>query len=185
MADATLSTLLNTLNIGVRDGSNISFSAAEKTRALQKAVHDPFVTKKVRDTSVITTANTDSYALPFTGSLLKLGLQVNTYGKPVTVDDWGVFDSVVYLPYVLPTGKKLVMIGSQKLSENDAIPDDRQEYVITLAKVELVRMLQANLATTFLTNDISLAELLRLESDLLQEAAMWRQTFRNEVTVEL
>jgi hypothetical protein len=185
MADVTATTLLSTLNIAARDGSDISFTPQEKTRAITKAINDPFVTKLVRDNSVTTVANTDNYGLPFAGTLLKLGLQTNTYGRPMNIDNWDVVDGTLYLPYVLPTGKQLIMIGLSKLASTDPIPDNMQEYVIILAKINLLKYLQMNLATTFLTNDISMAELLRLEADLSAEAAMWRATIRNSFTTEL
>jgi len=184
MADATRSQLLTELNIAARDGSNITFTAQEKTKALNRAIHDPYVVKLTRDTS-ITTDGSDSYDLPFTGTILKLGIQMATTGKPANLEDWDVIDGTIYLPSVPPSGKTLVIIGTTKLDENDLIPDDRQEYVLVLAKIQLINYLTASLATTFLTNDMSMGELLRLKQDLQAEAATWRSSFRNSYTVEL
>lgn len=181
MAAASLSTLLSRLNVKSRDGSDITFSSAEKTEALTTAFADPFVVTIVRDASLTTTTNTDNYAVPVTITTpLKVGLQITSYGKPDDVDGWATYGGRIYLDCLPPSSKTIVMIGSYKLTTSDSIPDDRQEYVLVLAKLELVKYLQQSLANTFLTNDMTMGDLVNLESVLTREAQAWRTKFANQ-----
>lgn len=184
MADATLSQLKTRLNIKSRDGGNITFTDQEKTEALTTAFADPYVVQMSRDASTSTSANTDNYTVPDGMTLLKLGIQLRPYGKPDDIDGWAVYDGIVYLDELPPSGKTLVMIGSIKLTTTDTVPDNRQEYVLVLAKLELVKYLQQSLANTFLTNDMTMGDLIQLESVLSREAEAWRSKFAMQV-VEL
>lgn len=185
MADATKSDLLTRLNIKARDGSDVTFTTQEKNDALTTAINDPYVTRITRDTSITTTTTGDSYPVPQDNmTVLKVGIQLNTYGKPSDIDSYSVYDDTIYLDDLPPSGKTLVVIGSLKLTEFDAIPDNRQEYVLTLAKLELCKLLQQSLANQFLTNDMSMAELISLEQNLGREAQAWRTKFATEI-VEL
>lgn len=181
MPDATLSQLLTRLNIKARDGSNVTFTAQEKTDALTTAVADPYVIAIQRDASQTTTSTLDHYTVPDGMTLIKLGIQINTYGRPTVIEGWDVFDQIVYLDDLPVSGKTLVMIGRTKLTIYDSIPDNRQEYVLVLAKLELVKYLQQSLANTFLTNDMTMGDLIQLESVLSREADSWRKTFQNQV----
>jgi hypothetical protein len=116
--------------------------------------------------------------------LLKLGIQLKPYGKPDDIDAWSVYGGTVYLDALPPSGKTLVMIGSVKLTATDTIPDNLQEYVLVLAKLELVKYLQQSLANTFLTNDMTMGDLMQLETVLSREAEAWRSKFAQQV-VEL
>lgn len=185
MADATKSQLLTRLNVKSRDGGDITFTAQEKNEALTTAINDPWVVSVVRDTSLTTSSSTDNCAVPSTiTTVLKAGVQYNTYGKPADIDGWAVYGGRIYFDDLLPSGKTLVLIGNYKLTQYDAIPDSRQEYVLVLAKLELVKYLQQSLANTFLTNDMTMDQLVTLENVLSREAENWRTKFANQV-VEL
>lgn len=184
MADSTAAQLLTELNIQARDGSDITFSNQEKQRAVTKAIADRYVTKLTRDTSITTLALTDHYTVPTGMSVLRAGLQMSTYGKSTPLEGWGVIGGVIYLSSLPPTGKTLVLTGKLKLADTDTIPDDRCQYVLTLAKMHLVDYLMASLGTTFLTNDMTMGDLLRLKGTLQQEAIDWRAQF-HDYTVEL
>lgn len=185
MAAASIATLLSRLNVKARDGSDLSFTSAEKTEALITAFADPFVVTIVRDTSLTTLVNTDHYTVPSSlTTLLKVGLQLNTYGKPNDTEGWNVYGGTLYFDDLPITGKTIVLVGTYKLTVTDNIPDDRQEYVLTLAKIELVKYLQQSLASTFLTNDMTMGDLVTLERNMMAEAQAWRTKFATQV-VEL
>jgi hypothetical protein len=182
MAAASLTTLLSRLNVKSRDGSDITFTPGEKTEALTTAFADPFVVSIIRDTSLTTTTNTDNYTVPSTITTpVKVGLQLSSYGKPSDVDGWAVYGTKIYFDDLPPSGKTIVVIGTYKLTTDDSIPDNRQEYVLILAKIELVKYLQQSLANTFLTNDMTMGDLVQLETVLSREAEAWRSKFTNQV----
>lgn len=184
---ATLSALATRLNIKARDGGDITFTPAEKTEALTTAFNDPYVVNIVRDATTTTAVNVSDYPIPATiTKLLKVGQQISTYGKPANIEGWNEYGGRVYFDNLPTSGLPLVMIGSYKVTITDDIPDaNRQEYVLVLAKLELLKYLQQSLANTFLTNDMTMGDLLNLENVLMREAATWRSSFINSQVIEL
>lgn len=186
MAAVPIATLQTRLNIAARDGSDVTFTPAEKTEALTHAINDPYVIQIVRDNSLTTTANNDTYTIPATiTKLLKVGIMFDTVGKPYNIEGWNEYGGNLYFDRLPSSGFSLVLIGSYKLTVADNIPDDRQEYVLILAKLQLIKYLMMSLATQFLTNDMSMGQLLQLEQDLMGEAETFRASFRNTQVIEL
>ncbi len=179
---ASISALLTRLNVKARDGSDITFSAAEKTEALTTAFADAYVVDIVRDATLTTSSNVDHYTVPSAlTTVMKVGLQLNTYGKPSDVDGWDVYGGVLYFDSLPLSGKTVVLVGTYKTTTSDNVSDDRVEYVLTLAKLELVKYLQSSLSQQFLTNDMTMGDLLQLEGNLAREAEAWRTKFSTQV----
>jgi hypothetical protein len=190
MAALSISGLQTKLSTRLNDSSDRTFSSSEKTEMLTSAIQNEHVYDIIRDDSNTTTANTASYDISGTGITDLTDVQVDVlgdgFGHPIDRDGYEVMGDTLYFDPAkkgIPADKTLILIGKQKLTESDQIPEFLQEYVLTLATVEAYRLLAATYTTRFLKNDVTLAEILRNIQDLENKAAQLRTNLRNRRSV--
>lgn len=186
----TISDLLITLNTELSDTANTTFTAAEKTQFLTKAINDPYVYSVTRDTSLTTLASTYSYTAP-TGldAIFELGLNIDGDGifHQVPREDYDLINGVIYFnTNSLPTGKTIQIVGKSKLTTvTSDFPTKVQDYIIELSIVNAFEFLKTKLTTRFLKNDMTMADIINSISTHKQRAAELRQALINQRLVTL
>lgn len=189
MAELSFNDLLTRFNTKLRDSTNLTFSAAEKTDVLTSAINDPYVAKPTVDTSLTTAANTYSYTLPDgLSEIFDLGLDMDSDGifHHVARDNYELIDGNIYFTNkALPTGKTIQLRARQKLTTNDTFPDKVQDYILELAQAGAFELLKTSKTSRFVKNDITMVELLASINSHKAEAARLRQDLINQRLVTL
>lgn len=171
-----LTTALSTLDTILGDSGNITFSTAEKSRAMTRAWNDSFVVKTVWDTSLTYTQGTYQYSLPATLSTLQdiyispTG-STQPYPEPISNDLWEYVGSKIQFrqkaDYAIPNGYVLYLKGHYKFATTDSLPSvNLQEYVLALAGVNTLTLLSHKKANLFVKNDTTMGELIGLRREL-------------------
>lgn len=183
MADISYSELRSKLDVRTNDGSNIAFTSAEKDEFMNAAFQDPSVYIIDTDSSTTTAANTASYPVPDAiTKVTQISIDTNGDGFPMPIarDTWKQINGNIYFSYVqkgMPAAKTLTMTGLAKLTTADLIPDQLQEYILHLARVEAYQYILAKLTTRFMTNDITTSECLAAIARHQAAADRLRSTF--------
>lgn len=170
----TAKTELNTL---LGDANNVTFTDAEKTRALTKAWNDPYAVKVSWDSSLTYTQGTYQYDLPETLTTVK-DMYLSTVGddnpfpEPISNDLWDLVDGKIQFNLMadslIPAGSTLYLKGNYKFTTDDPLnPVGLQEYVLSLAGYNTLTMLSHKKANLFVKNDITMGELLSLRQQLM------------------
>src|SRR5882724_5397500 len=164
MAAADYTAVKSRFNTRLSDTSNVTFSSAEKDEFLTKAYNDGYNYGVTRDTSLATSSGTYSYTLP-TGitNVFELYIDMdgtNAFRHPIERADYDVISTTLYIRSTLPSGRALLLVGEKKYTTSDSMPDLNQDYVLELAHIEALKFLKSKLATRFLKNDITMAEIL-------------------------
>jgi hypothetical protein len=186
----TFAQALTELDIVLGDSGNVTFTTDEKTRALTKAWNDPYVVNAVWDSTLSYTTGTYRYALPNTLTTIKdiyISPVGNTNPLPEPIDNglWELVNGYIQFNQradnIIPTTYKLYLKGNYKLITTDALtPVNMQEYVLALAGVETLKLLAHKKANLFVKNDITMAELIGLKRDLLNDVKELRTRLHKE-----
>jgi hypothetical protein len=165
-------TSLTTLDTILGDSDNVTFSVAEKTRAMTRAWNDSFVVTEVWDTSLTYAQGTYQVALPATLTTLK-DIYISASGSvqpmpdPISNDLWEIVNGNIQFNQkadnTIPNGYVLYLKGNKKTTVSDTItPVNMQEYVLALAGYNTLTLLGHKKANLFVKNDVTMGELLGL-----------------------
>jgi len=149
------------------------------TQAVDRAWRDPYVVIDEYDKSLTYDASTYEYTVP-TGitNIESIYVQYSTTDTPEPIDAacWEVSDGKIrfnrYAFAILDTGDTLHIRGKKKLASGDSIPADNYtliEYVINLSALNVLRQLSFTKALSFLKNDTSMAELIGLQNNIVND----------------
>lgn len=170
-------TALTELDTILGDANDITFSPAEKTRALTKAWNDSFVVQQGWDDSLTYTQGTYQYDSPFDAVediyLSPAGLSTIP-GEPISNDLWELIGGVIQFnrraDNTIPTGSTIFVKGRAKLTTDDTLDAvNLQEYVLALAGYNTLSLLSHKKANLFVKNDITMGELLSLRQQLMTD----------------
>jgi hypothetical protein len=170
---------LSTLDTILGDSNDTTFSVAEKTRALTKAWHDPYVFSQGWDTSLTYKQGTYQYAVPAALTTLS-DIYISPSGstqpfpEPVSSDLYEVVNGNIQFrqraDWTIPDGYTLYIKGRHKIDVTDTIDDVMmQEYVLALAGYNTLSLLSHKKANLFVKNDTTMGELIGLRRELITE----------------
>lgn len=170
-------TSLSELNTILGDSDNVTFTVAEKTRALTKAWNDSHVVGSVWDESLTFSHNTFQYDIPENITVprqiyLSRGENDQEFPEPISRDLWEVVDEKIQFrpkaSSIIQNGQTLYIKGGYKLDpESDTLDTTNlQEYVLSLAGYNTLALLAHKKANLFLKNDTSMSELIMLRREL-------------------
>jgi hypothetical protein len=175
---------LVTLDTILGDSGDITFSPAEKNRALTKAWNDSYVVTDGWDTSLTYTQGIYQYPLPASmTSLMDIYISpsgaTQPFPEPIDGDMWELVSGKIQFNQradnTIPNGYTLYLKGRYKLQTTDTIDDPTmQEYVLALAGFNTLTMLGYKKANLFVKNDTTMAELIGLRRELLAEVNEYR-----------
>ena len=181
---------LDELNTILGDSNDVTFTSSEKERALTKAWNDAFVVEPVWDSSKTYTSGTYQYALPDDLMVIKEiyispAGDTSPFPDPLDSSLWEVVaGNIQFRPMadnIIPNGYKLYLKGSLKLTVDDPIETaNLQEYVLSLAGVDTLKLLAFKKANLFLKNDTSMAELIALRRELQADVVDGRRKLQKE-----
>lgn len=168
-------TALTELDTILGDENDITFSDAEKTRALTKAWNDSFVVTEGWDDSLTYSQGTYQYTSPFEAvSDIYISVSGNTQPMPdpISNDLWELVAGNIQFnqkaDYTIPNGYTLYIKGRYKLTTDDTLDTvNLQEYVLALAGYNSLTLLSHKKANLFVKNDVTMSELLGLRQQLL------------------
>lgn len=172
------------LDIDLNDNDNFTFTPEEKQSALRQAWDDPYNVSSVWDETTTYSNTTYQYTKPVTIDYIK-SIYYTTASEPFPVRlETGSFDSVgdnIYITpearYTIPDGATVVIRGTKQLATTDDVADDKKEYVLKLARYNLLSMLGGKKVNKFLQNDTTTAEIMAMRQALERELAMMRKRF--------
>lgn len=174
----------DTLDIDLADSDNFTFTPEEKQRALTQAWNDPFNVTTVWDETLAYDVNGYQYTKPTTLENVKSLYYKNTAEPfPVRLEagSWeATADSIYITPearYTIPDGATLICKGVKQLTTADDVADDRQEYVLKVARYNLLSMLGGKKVNKFLQNDTTTAEIMAMRQTLEKDIAAMRRRF--------
>lgn len=180
----------STLNIDLNDSDDFTFTPEEKQRALTQAWNDPHNVSSAWDESTTYADTTYQYAKPATIDNLKsLYYKTTSETFPVRLDSgsWESVNTNIYITpearYTIPNGATLIFRGVKQLATTDDLADDRQEYVLKLARYNLLSMLVGKKVNKFLQNDTTTAEIMAAHQALEKELAAMRRRFTQAAEV--
>lgn len=182
----TFAEALVNLNIDLNDTDNFTFTAEEKTRALEEAWRDSYNTANVWDETTTYSSSTYSYAIPASIKVVK-GLYYKdastSFPSPIDSSAWESIDGYIKISpeyqYAFIDGSTLVFKGTKQVTTTDNIAEDRIEYILKLAHLNTLRRLGAQKANRFLKNDTSMAEIIALRTALERDIAQERRRFNS------
>lgn len=186
----TLANLKSRLNVWLRDGSDRTWTSAEKDELLVAAIADPYAYKVVRDTSLSTITSTYSYTAPSgIESIYELGLDADGNGifHALPRDAYDLIGGTIYFTDTgLPSGKTIQIVGKSKLTTSTTdFPTNVQEYILHLACAEAFEMLKTSLTSRFLKNDITMSEIVQSIGTHRSRANELKQSIANQRLVTL
>lgn len=191
MATVTPAAVLARFNTRMRDTTDRTFTSSEKTEFYASALDDQYTTVVARDTSLTTVANQAAYTIPtgFNDNITDFGYDVNGDGFPYYLDrdSFDVVNGTITLDREhrgLPTGKTIHLVGMQKLTTTDSLPDYLVPYVLELMSIEAFETLKSGLTTRFLKNDITMSEIIASISTHERKAASYRSNLANKRSVQ-
>lgn len=190
MATATYAQVLDRLNTRLADTADTTFTSGQKAEFLTKAYNDKYNTGVGRDTSLTTAASTYSYAMPSGYSdIYELYIDLDGTGAmktPVQRENYDVIGSTLHIDTNLTAGKSLILIGAKQFTTDEtALPELNQDYVIEIATLEAMRYLKHRYAMRFLKNDLTMGEVLQAIQECQQAAAELRSQLMNQRLVVL
>lgn len=189
MAAQTYTEMRDRLDTMLSDTADRTFSSSEKDEFMNSAWNDPLVFQIVRDTSLTTGTEDPDYTLPATiDEVLDVMIDTNSNGFPERLDrsSYEVIGGVLYLDFTqqyLPSSKTLVVVGKQKLTTDDDLPEFLQEYVLHLASIYAFEFLKNKFASRFLKNDVSMTEIIAAINTHRQRVAELRKSLANRRSI--
>lgn len=165
----TFANALTQLSLLTSQTGNFTFTNDELTQALTEAWNDPFLVNTVTDSSVTFTAGTFSYTLPSTISIVTGVFYNPTSTDPLTQisPDLYQIDSgkIVFVDNVqnwLNDTYTLYIKGRYKITTSDPLSSTHKiNYALNLAAENLLNRLLLKKTFVFLTNDTSVADIIR------------------------
>lgn len=182
-------TALTELNTILGDAGDVTFTSAEKTRALTRAWNDQYVVTTVWDDSLIYTTGTYQYGVDNMTTVKDVYLSTTGTSKPMPdpIDGglWEVIDGNIQFnskaDTIIPTGYILYLKGTLKLTTDDTLDNvNLQEYVLASAGVNTLTLLGFKKANLFVKNDLSMAELIGLRRELMVDVKEGRTRLLKE-----
>lgn len=179
---------LTTLDTILGDSSDITFTNAEKTRALTRAWNDQYVVIPVWDTSLTYSTSTYQYAIPIATMTAVSDIYLappSTNPDPIDASLWEVVNGNIQFgssaSNFITNGYTLYLKGKYKLTVDDTIDDvGMQEYVLALAGVNTLTLLGFKKANLFVKNDLTMAELIGLRRELMVDVKEGRTRLLKE-----
>lgn len=186
----TFAALLTELDTNIGDGTDFTFTNAEKTAALTDAFNDEYVGKITRDTSLTTGSQQQAYTLPDAISYptdVFIDVLGDGYGEKVDQNAWDVIDGSLRFTlshkYILPS-KTIILYGWQKFDTDDSIPHTLKNYVLALATRNLITQLMMKKTFRFIKNDTTMAEIVAAKNDAENIILQFRGQARNTRIVD-
>jgi hypothetical protein len=180
---------LSELDTILGDSSDVTFTSAEKTRALTRAWNDQYVVVPVWDDSLTYSQGTYQYSLDTMTVLQDIYLSPTGSSQPMPEPIegglWSVIDGQIQFSAkadaIIPTGYTLYLKGLVKLTTADSLPTvNLQEYVLALAGVNTLTLLGYKKANLFVKNDLTMAELIGLRRELMVDVREGRLRLQKE-----
>ncbi len=172
------------LDIDLNDNDNFTFTPEEKQSALRQAWDDPFNVSVQWDESLTYTTDVFQYAKPANIQYVKALYYKNTGNPfPVRLDSgaWEVIGDNIHIApeyrYQIPQSATLCIRANKQLTTTDEVADDRQEYVLKVARYNLLSMLGGKKVNKFLQNDTTTAEIMAMRQTLERDIAQMRRRF--------
>lgn len=154
----TTAELKTKLQIMVRDTTDSKWTSAEKDEAIADAMYDPAIATIVEDSTLTVVSSQQDYTVPAT--LDVVGDVYLNDGSGVksrlSGDVWEQINDTLRFR-LLPDSGTLTLVGFKHAT---SISDDRVNLVMYLAIKKLYEMLLNKLLSGFLTNDMTLAEVM-------------------------
>lgn len=180
----TYAEALDLLNIDLNDNDNFTFTPEEKESALRQAWDDPYNVTAVWDETTTYDQSTYQYARP-TGITNIKSIYYRTTSEPFPVrldaGAWETVGSNIYFTpesrYTVPQGATLIIRGNNPIATSADVADDKQEYILKLARYNLLSMLGGKKVNKFLQNDTTTAEIMAMRQTLEREIAQMRRRF--------
>ena len=124
-----------------------------------------------------------SYAIPSTLTSVEaiyIKPASDSFPQEIGAELWEVIgDDIVFSQDArncIPSSTALQIRGRYKIASGDSITDEvLQKYVINLSALIVLKQLSISRVLSFLKNDTTLAEVLRLKADIEGEVARYRQ----------
>jgi hypothetical protein len=172
------------LDIDLNDNDNFTFTVEEKQSALRQAWDDPFNVSAVWDESLLYDQSTYQYTIPATVEFIKaIYYKTSSEPFPVRLSSGAcehVGSNIYFTPearYTVPQGATLVIRGAKQLTTADTVADNKKEYVLKVARYNLLSMLGGKKVNKFLQNDTTTAEIMAMRQALEKEIAQMRKRF--------
>jgi hypothetical protein len=167
MATVTFAQLRTRLDTRLKDATDTSFTSSEKDEFMTTAFNDPYVARIKRDSSLTMPTTAVTYATAPAGYDYPAEIQVDAnldgVGWDIGKENWDAIDGRIYFTYDVRdaySGNTLYLVGKVKYTTSDSIQDYMAEYVLELATVEAYEFMKSRLATRFLTNDMTMSDLI-------------------------
>lgn len=182
-------TALAELNTTLGDSSDVTFTSAEKTRALTRAWNDQYVTTTIWDDTLTYSTGTYQYELDSMTTLKDIYLSTTGTSQPMPdpIDGglWELIDGNIQFnskaDRIIPDGYILYLKGTYKLTVDDTLDNvNLQEYVLASAGVNTLTLLGFKKANLFVKNDITMAELIGLRRELMVDVKEGRTRLLKE-----
>lgn len=168
----TNSQLLTKLRTKLRDTTDVKWTTTEKQECLDEALEDPTIAYYAEDTSLTASTGTQAYDIP-TNVEKVVDIWIGTPATRVNPALWEQkYGKIVFLPYP-PLSGTMSLTVIKKYSNTDSIPQEFANLILALACVGAYEMLMNKWSSSFLTNEISMAE---LQAGL----AYWEKRVREE-----
>ncbi len=179
------------LDVILGDASNVTFTTAEKDRAMTRAWNDQYVCTVVWDTSLTYTQGTYQYTVPIATMSTVKDIDLSSTGSSKPMPDpidgslWEVVGGKIQFnsnaDRYIPTGYTLYLKGTYKLTTDDTLDDvGLQEYVLASAGVNTLTLLGFKKANLFVKNDLTMAELIGLRRELMADVKEGRTRLLKE-----
>lgn len=172
------------LDIDLNDSDNFTFTPEEKQRALTQAWDDPYNVTQVWDETTTYDNSTYQYAKPSGITNIKsVYYKTTSEPFPVRIDSgsWETVGSNIYITpearYTIPQSATLIFRGTNPIATTADVADDKKEYVLKVARYNLLSMLGGKKVNKFLQNDTTTAEIMAMRQTLEREIAQMRKRF--------
>jgi hypothetical protein len=185
MADLTFKKLRAKFDTRLNDTGDKLLASTLKDEFVLEALGDPYVYIIDRDKTTTTVAGKAEYPIPAQFSeVVDIAIDINGNGYSHGIDPSAyktVNGIIIFDPYYisLPAGKNLIIYGKAQLDNTSTIPTFLQEYVLQMSMISAWEYLAAKLADSFLTNDMSMADLLNKIAYHTRRATALRATLQN------
>lgn len=185
MADLTFKQLRTKLDTRLNDTSNTIWSSNFKDEFMYEALNDPYVYIIDRDKTTTTVLNQAEYAVPTPlTEVVEVSLDLAGNGYSTALDPSAyrlINGTIIFDPSYMniPGGLTMIIAGKRHLDQTDIIPNFLVEYVLELSLISAWKWLANKLADNFLTNDMTMGDLLQKINSHERRAEELRRTLRN------
>lgn len=186
MADLTFSQLRAKLDTRLSDTSNTVWDSNTKDEFVITALNDPYVYIIDRDKTLTTVYEQPEYTVPSQfNDVVDIAIDTTGlgYGQPVDPSAYSIVNGIIVFDpsYISITGgNTMIVTGKVQLDKNSIIPNWLQEYVLELSIIEAYKYLTSLLGSQFLTNDMTMAQLIQKIQYHEGRAERLRATLQNK-----